>query len=216
MLNLSTNKPAVLQGVRRLLRPGGEFYFSDVYADRRLPDAVRRDPVLYGECLGGALYWNDFMRLARATGFADPRLVGHRPLAITDPALLPLLGEARFHAASFRLFQIAELEDACEDHGQAVTYRGTIPHHPHHPHRFDLDAHHALETGRLFPVCGNSFRMLQQSRFAPHFEFHGSFERHFGIFPGCGASSPFSSTSDSPASEGGGGAEGTSSGAGCC
>lgn len=37
---------------------------ADVYADRQLPEAVRRDPVPYGECLGGALDWNDFLRLA--------------------------------------------------------------------------------------------------------------------------------------------------------
>ena len=190
VLNLSTDKPAVLRGVQRLLRSGGEFYFSDVYADRRLPEAVRRDPVLYGECLGGALYWNDFLRLARGAGFADPRLVSDRPLAITDPALAPLLGEARFFSATYRLFAIPELEDACEDHGQAVIYRGTIPQHPH---RFDLDGHHAIETGKVFPVCGNSFRMLQQSRFAPHFEFIGDFERHYGLFAGCGSAIPFAS-----------------------
>ena len=38
------------------LRAGGEFCFSDVYCDRRLPAAVAKDPVLYGECLAGALY----------------------------------------------------------------------------------------------------------------------------------------------------------------
>ncbi|MFM7674076.1 MAG: methyltransferase domain-containing protein [Synechococcus sp.] len=188
VLNLSTDKPAVLRGVQRLLRRGGEFYFSDVYADRRLEEGVRRHPVLYGECLGGALYWNDFLRLARSAGFLDPRLVSHRPLAITDPALTPLVGEARFHSATHRLFAIDALEDACEDHGQAVLYRGTIPDHPH---RFDLDGHHAIETGRVFPVCGNTFRMLAESRFAPHFEFLGSFERHYGLFPGCGTTSPF-------------------------
>lgn len=51
VVNLSPDKDAVLTGVQRLLRPGGEFYFSDVYADRRIPEAVRNDPVLYGECL---------------------------------------------------------------------------------------------------------------------------------------------------------------------
>jgi SAM-dependent methyltransferase len=188
VLNLSTDKAAVLQGVKRLLKPGGEMYFSDVYVDRRLPEAVRRDPVLYGECLGGALYWNDFLRLAKGTGFADPRLVSDREIRITEPALAPLVGEARFFSATYRLFHIAELEDACEDHGQAVIYRGTIPHHPH---RFDLDHHHAIETGRMFPVCGNTFRMLQASRFAPHFSFFGDFNRHFGLFPGCGSTLPF-------------------------
>jgi len=190
VLNLSIDKPAVLRGVQRLLKPGGEFYFSDVYADRRLPEAVRRDPVLYGECLGGALYWNDFLRLARAAGFADPRLVSDRPLAITDPALAPLLGEARFFSATYRLFAIPELEDACEDHGQAVIYAGTIPDHPH---RFDLDSHHRIDTGKVFPVCGNTFRMLQQSRFAPHFQFIGDDERHYGLFEGCGNTIPFAS-----------------------
>jgi SAM-dependent methyltransferase len=208
VLNLSVDKPAVLRGVQRLLKPGGEFYFSDVYADRRLPEAVRRDPVLYGECLGGALYWNDFLRLARGAGFADPRLVSDRPLAITDPALAPLLGEARFFSATYRLFAIDELENACEDHGQAVIYRGTIPEHPH---RFDLDAHHPIETGRVFPVCGNTFRMLQQTRFAPHFSFIGDFERHYGLFEGCGSSIPFASaTADAPGSGAGAG------GGSCC
>jgi SAM-dependent methyltransferase len=102
VLNLSTDKPAVLRGVQRLLKPGGEFYFSDVYADRRLPEPLRSHPVLYGECLGGALYWNDFLRLARAAGFADPRLVSDRPLEITDPELAALLGETRFFSAEAR------------------------------------------------------------------------------------------------------------------
>ena len=201
VLNLSVDKPAVLRGVQRLLKPGGEFYFSDVYADRRLPDELRRDPVLYGECLGGALYWNDFLRLARGAGFADPRLVGDRPLTITEPALAARLGEARFFSATYRLFAIADLEDACEDHGQAVIYQGTIPEHPH---RFDLDSHHAIETGKVFPVCGNTFRMLQRSRFAHHFTFLGDFDRHYGLFEGCGGAIPFASASAS------------GSGGGCC
>lgn len=52
VVNLSPDKPAVLAQVARLLKPGGEFYFADVYADRRAPTALRDDPVLYGECFG--------------------------------------------------------------------------------------------------------------------------------------------------------------------
>jgi arsenite methyltransferase len=188
VLNLSPAKAAVLAGVQRLLKPGGEFYFSDVYADRRVPDSVRNDPVLYGECLGGALYWNDFLRLARQANFIDPRLVTDRPLIITDPALAARVGNIRFFSATYRLFKIGSLEDACEDHGQAVIYRGSIPEHAQ---RFELDKHHALEAGRVFSVCGNTFRMLHETRFAPHFKFIGDFSRHFGLFPGCGGGLPF-------------------------
>ncbi len=191
VINLVQDKPAVLGHVQRLLRPGGEFYFSDVYADRRLPDAVRNDPVLYGECLGGALYWNDFLELAKSAGFGDPRLVEDRPLAIDDAEQEAKVGNARFYSATWRLMKINGLEPACEDYGQAVRYRGTIEHHPH---RFMLDKHHIMETGRIFPLCGNSWRMLKESRFAPHFEFFDGDGTHFGIFPGCGKQMPFDDT----------------------
>jgi SAM-dependent methyltransferase len=203
VVNLSHDKPAVLAGVKRLLKPGGEFYFADVYSDRRVPDSLRSDPVLYGECLSGALYWNDFLRLSRAAGFHDPRLVADRPLAITDRELRERTGGLRFFSATFRLFNIEELEDACEDHGQAVIYRGTIPGCAEVMH---LDGHHDIETGRVFPVCGNTFRMLHQSRLAPHFDFIGDFSRHFGLFPGCGGGMPFGSAP--PADPG--------SGSACC
>ena len=188
VVNLSPDKDAVLRGVYRLLKNGGEFYFSDVYADRRVPEAVRDDPVLYGECLGGALYWNDFIRLAHRHGFADPRLVEDRPLEITDPKLAPRVGNLKFYSATYRLTKLDSLESACEDYGQAVIYLGSIPDHPH---RFVLDKHHHIETGKVFPVCGNTWRMLHDTRFAPHFEFIGDFSQHYGLFEGCGAAIPF-------------------------
>lgn len=191
VINLSPDKDAVLRGIQKLLKPGGEFYFSDVYADRRVPEAVRNDPVLYGECLGGALYWNDFLRLAIRHNFADPRLVEDRPLAITDPQLQPRIGNLNFYSATYRLFKIDELESACEDYGQAVIYRGTIPEQPN---RLVLDKHHDIETGRVFPVCGNTWRMLHDTRFANHFEFIGDFTRHYGLFEGCGGGLPFDKT----------------------
>jgi SAM-dependent methyltransferase len=188
VVNLSPDKEAVLRQVYRLLKSGGELYFSDIYADRRVPSELRNDPVLYGECLGGALYWNDFLALARRAGFADPRLVEDRPIAITDPALAARVGNIRFHSATWRLFKLDGLEPDCEDYGQAVIYRGGIPGQEQ---RFILDKHHAIEAGRVFPVCGNTWRMLRDTRFAPHFDFIGDFARHYGIFAGCGGGLPF-------------------------
>lgn len=188
VVNLSPDKDAVLRGAYRLLKPGGELYFSDVYADRRVPEQVRNDPVLYGECLGGALYWNDFLRLAQRQGFNDPRLVADRPLVITDPELALRAGNLRFYSATYRLFRLDGLETACEDYGQAVAYRGTVPDYPH---RFMLDKHHDFESGRIFPVCGNTWRMLRETRFREHFDFTGDFSRHYGRYAGCGGGLPF-------------------------
>ena len=188
VVNLSPDKDAVLASVQRLLKPGGEFYFSDVYADRRVPAAVRNDPVLYGECLGGALYWKDFERLAHRHGFADPRLMEDRPLEISDPELAKRVGNLKFYSATYRLFKLLELESACEDFGQAVIYKGSIAEHGS---RFVLDQHHSIPNGKVFPVCGNTWHMLHGTRFAPHFDFIGNFDTHYGIFEGCGISLPF-------------------------
>ena len=192
VINLSPDKEAVLEQAYRLLKPGGELYFSDVYSDRRIEKSLVDDPVLYGECLSGALYWNDFQNLAKQTGFRDPRLVEDRPLGIDNAKIAGLIGHINFFSATYRLFKLAGLETHCEDYGQAVVYRGGIDQSEH---QFMLDKHHLIEKGKVFPVCGNTYRMLKESRFSSHFEFIGNTDTHYGIFEGCGTALPFSDTS---------------------
>ena len=188
VVNLATDKQAVLRGAHDLLKSGGEMYFSDVYADRRVPEAMARDEVLYGECLSGALYWNDFLKFAKLASFTDPRLVTHRPITIENPVLEAAVAPLQFTCATYRLWKLADLESDCEDYGQAVIYKGTIENCPH---GLPLDGHHWIETGKVFPVCGNTWNMLAQTRFGAHFDFIGNFDKHYGIFEGCGAASPF-------------------------
>ncbi|MCP3669002.1 MAG: methyltransferase domain-containing protein, partial [Gammaproteobacteria bacterium] len=126
VINLSPDKDAVLREAYRLLKPGGELYFSDVYSDRRVPGELQDDPLLYGECLSGALYWNDFLRLATVAGFADPRLVEDRPITIDNTTIEQRIGHINFYSATYRLFKIDGLESACEDYGQAVVYKGGV------------------------------------------------------------------------------------------
>ena len=213
MINLCPDKEAVLKNCFRLLKPGGELYFSDVYSNRRVPQSLRDDEVLWGECLSGALYWNDFQNLAKKCGFTDPRLVEDSPITINNKAVQDKIEESgqgllEFYSATYRLFKLDSLEPHCEDFGQAVIYKGTIP-------RFEsgwaLDNHHYMETGKVFPVCGNTFNMLKQTRFEEHFDFIGDFSRHYGIFDGCGTSMPFQSASFSLSSD-----CGTGKGGGCC
>ncbi len=66
---------------------------------------------------------------------------------------------------------------------QAVIYKGTIPGYPD---KFTLDEGHVFETGRFSLVCGNTFLMLNQSRFGEHFEYFGSMSTNFGEFKDCG------------------------------
>ncbi len=188
VINLSPDKEAVLREAYRILKPGGELYFSDVYSDRRIPKKLAADPVLFGECLSGALYWNDFHHLARHVGFLDPRLVEDRPLTIDNDEVAKRIGHISFFSATYRLFKLPDLEPHCEDYGQAVIYKGTIPHHER---QLRFDKQNIIEAGATFPVSGNTFRMLNKTRFAAHFEFFGADDTHYGIFKDRGAAIPF-------------------------
>ncbi len=193
VINLVADKAGVFRSAHRLLKPGGEMYFSDVYADRRLPAGWREDPVLHGECLAGALYWGDFLSTAKAAGFADPRLVVDRPIAVTDAAIAAKVAGVSFFSATWRLFKLDGLDAECEDYGQAVRFRGNaaLGEKREGADAFVLDKHHCIEAGRVVPVCGNTWRMLADTRFAPAFEFFGDFSRHYGVFAGCGGGLPF-------------------------
>ncbi|GAQ93433.1 hypothetical protein KFL_015250010 [Klebsormidium nitens] len=183
VVNLSPDKAAVLREAYRVLAPGGEFHFSDVYCDRRLPAAVRRHEVLLGECLGGALYVNDFKRLCHDVGFLDPRVLSCHEVQVTDAALRELVGEARFHSVTYRLFKLpGRLETACEDYGQVAIYKGSIPESGA---AYQLDDHHRFEKGRPHLVCGNSAAMVGESWLKDHFEVLGDRLTHYGAFEAC-------------------------------
>ena len=188
VINLVPDKAAALRGVRRLMKPGGEFYFSDVYADRRLSPEQRAHPLLYGECLGGALYWRDFLSLARAAGFPDPRLVETRPLAINNAELSAMLGAARFSSTTYRLFAHDGLDGAPEDYGLSATYRGGVEGEEE---RFAYDARLGFERGVVTAVSADVWRSLRASRFAGHFTFDGDLAAHAGAFAEPPQPSPF-------------------------
>ncbi|MED5373729.1 MAG: methyltransferase domain-containing protein [Myxococcota bacterium] len=188
VVNLATDKAAVLSEAHRVLREGGEFYFSDVYCDRRLPEDLQNDRELYGECLGGALYWNDFQNLAKAAGFGDPRVVESRRLTVDNPGVEAKVKGYRFYSVTYRLFKLPGLEPACEDYGHEARYLGGIEQQDA---AFTLDDHHVFQKDQWKPVCGNTDKMLADTRFAPFFELRGDFSTHLGIFTDCGSGVPF-------------------------
>jgi SAM-dependent methyltransferase len=180
VINLSPDKQRVFSEIFRVLKPGGELYFSDVFADRRISADLAADPELYGECLSGALYIEDFRRMLRDLGCLDHRTVTTRSIDINNEALQARVGNIQFYSMTIRAFKLPDsLEDICEDYGQVAYYEGTIPEAPH---TFVLDDHHVFETGRPMLVCGNTATMVSETRYGQHFRIVGDRSTHYGAF----------------------------------
>ncbi len=179
VINLSPDKERVFSEILRVLKPGGELYFSDVFADRRIPKELSADPLLVGECLGGSLYTEDFRRLLMKLGCNDVRTVFSRRVPIDNPLIEAKVGMIGFYSNTVRVFKLPRLEDRCEDFGQVAYYKGTVPEASH---MFFLDDHHTFRTGMPMPVCSNTASMITETRYAGHFDVVGDTATHYGLF----------------------------------
>jgi arsenite methyltransferase len=178
VINLSPNKEEVFREIFRVLKPGGEVYFSDVFADKRVPDNLTQDPVLLGECLGGAMYIEDFRRILYKVGCFDYRIVSKGPIELNDVEVRKKAGMIDFYSMTVRTFK-CNFEDICEDYGQVAYYKGTIIDSPH---SFMLDDDHIFKTAQPMPVCGNTAKMLSETHYGNYFHLEGNFSKHYGPF----------------------------------
>jgi arsenite methyltransferase len=71
VINLSTDKPAVLAEMFRVLVPGGRIGISDVVAEDHLSPADRAAAGSYVGCIAGALSRTEYLDGLAAAGFAD-------------------------------------------------------------------------------------------------------------------------------------------------
>ncbi|NXW20458.1 AS3MT methyltransferase, partial [Circaetus pectoralis] len=163
VINLAPDKRAVLQEAYRVLKPGGEMYFSDIYASQRLSETVRKHRVLWGECLGGALYWRDLYSIAEEVGFSPPCLVTASPITIVDKELEGIIGDCRFVSATFRLFKVPGSSRAGP--GQVIYNGGIVGHE----RELVFDANFTFKEREVVDVDAEMAAILQSSRFADKF-----------------------------------------------
>ena len=75
VINLSTDKSAVIGEMFRVLTPGGRLGISDVVAEDQLSPAERAERGSYVGCIAGALSRSEYLDGLTAAGFTDPEVV---------------------------------------------------------------------------------------------------------------------------------------------
>jgi SAM-dependent methyltransferase len=84
VINLSSDKDAVLREAFRVLKPGGRFAVSDVVTRGEMLPEIRKSVLLWVGCIAGALEENDYRGKLKAAGFADADVEPTRIYHIED------------------------------------------------------------------------------------------------------------------------------------
>ena len=84
VINLSSDKDAVLGEAFRVLKPGGRFAVSDVVVRGDVPAEVRRSMELWVGCIAGALDERDYVSKLQRAGFTDVDVEPWRIYAVDD------------------------------------------------------------------------------------------------------------------------------------
>ncbi|XP_034394321.1 arsenite methyltransferase [Cyclopterus lumpus] len=162
VVNLSPDKKRVLAEAYSVLKDGGELYFSDVYSSGRLTEEIKNHKVLWGECLGGALWWKDLLQLAEEVGFSPPRLVTASVITVDNKELQDILGDFKFVSATYRLFKVPKGNTKpCQ-----VIYNGSITGVED---SFQFDCQYTFKVDNVVEVDGEVATILTQSRFTEDF-----------------------------------------------
>ena len=84
VINLSSDKDAVLREAFRVLKPGGRFAVSDVVVRGDVPADIRRSMELWVGCIAGALEEQEYASKLKAAGFGDVDVEAWRVYKIDD------------------------------------------------------------------------------------------------------------------------------------
>jgi len=100
-LNHAYNKQEVWNEIHRILKKGGRFVVSDVYAINPIPDEYRNDPVAVAECWAGSVTRQEYLLQMETAGFSE--------VTILEESASYLKGKAEVAS-----FTIAGIKTGCQ------------------------------------------------------------------------------------------------------
>jgi ubiquinone/menaquinone biosynthesis C-methylase UbiE len=74
-LNHASDKQAVWNEIHRILKKGGRFVISDIYATTAIAEEYKNDPVAVAECWAGSVTRDEYMQHLEKAGFTSVEII---------------------------------------------------------------------------------------------------------------------------------------------
>ncbi|XP_070827369.1 arsenite methyltransferase-like [Chaetodon trifascialis] len=135
-----------------------------MYASKVIPDHMKKDPLLWGEGMGGSLFWKDLISLAHSVGFSTPHLVSSSSIVVYNNELKAKAGDINYSSSTYRMFKLPKSRVMTQ---ATVIYKGIVTDFLD---QLDFDSNHCFKKDVAVEVNGTMATILQSSRFSPDFK----------------------------------------------
>lgn len=149
VLNLvkTADREQMFAEIFRVLRRGGRAVISDIVCDEPVPEHLQADSELWSGCISGAFMEHEFLQAFERAGFHGVEIVERQAEPWT------VVEGIQFRSLTVRAYK--GKEGPCQDHRQAVIYRGPWK-------TVEDDDGHLLRRGERMAVCEKNFRIYTQ------------------------------------------------------
>ena len=147
VVNLSGDKGAVFEEIYRVLKDGGRFCISDILSGQEVPDAMKADKQLWGECISGAIREDAFIESAKGAGFYG--------VEVENRYLYREVEGLKFYSVTVKGYKLKRGAE-CLYEGHYAIYNGPFKS------VFD-DEGHEYPVGVPVEVCTDTVRKLQNT-----------------------------------------------------
>ncbi len=118
VINLSTEKEEVFREIHRVLKPGGRFVIADIISDKPVPQEMRNNCELWGECVSGALTLDEFIGYSKQTQFHG--------FTLQKDYLWKIVEGIRFYSYILTAYKPVPVEQSCCPGKVQAIYAGPL------------------------------------------------------------------------------------------
>ncbi len=153
VINLSSDKRKVFCEMWRVLKDHGRIVVSDIVSDREMPEQMKNDPQLLGECIAGSLTENQFLSSLEQAGFYG--------IEVLNKTYWKRIENIDFYSLTVRGYKF-EKTAGCVYIGQYAIYKG--------PFKVAIDEEgHVFTRNQPFEICTDTAKKLYRAPYSGMF-----------------------------------------------